>query len=464
MALNEGPRRVVGFVLLLAISAALLCIDLGKRVFATNDEARFPMLARDILANGEWWLPRLNGVPHLNKPPLHAWLIAVTAWPADAVTEWNAVLPSIVAALAVVVLTYWIASRLFDIEVAIVSALTVVTMAGVFTLARVPLPDMTLCAALTAAIAAFAAAEFAGWRHGVFAFYAVVAAAFWVKGPVVFLALAVVVVHTLATHGTAGWARLRSWPGLILLVVLPLPWWLAGALAGHEAFGRDIVLNDFLLWYLPVGKWTWRQVTDPVVQAATILLPWTIVLPFAVRWAVSEADPARRNRARLLIVWMAVIFCLVAISQEQRWRYYLPLCPPASMLIAAWYSQLPLRRRAVWFIGAWSAVAVALSLGHGFVLARRNATTDLRTALPMIRATSAPVYAVDVPELVFAFYAGRPVRVLADYRGFESLAGDGQPRYLIVADRAAPRTRPVGLRRVGGGAVNARQFSVFESH
>ena len=60
----------------LAVSAALLGFDLGARVLATNDEARFPMMARDIVSNGHWLLPEISGVPMLNKPPLHAWLIA----------------------------------------------------------------------------------------------------------------------------------------------------------------------------------------------------------------------------------------------------------------------------------------------------------------------------------------------------------------------------------------------------
>jgi hypothetical protein len=36
----------------MTVSAALLGFDLGTRVLATNDEARFPMMAPDILANG----------------------------------------------------------------------------------------------------------------------------------------------------------------------------------------------------------------------------------------------------------------------------------------------------------------------------------------------------------------------------------------------------------------------------
>ncbi|HWM75940.1 MAG TPA: glycosyltransferase family 39 protein, partial [Methylomirabilota bacterium] len=65
----------------MALSAALLFFDFGAHVLSTNDETRFPLMARDILARGHWLLPEINGAPMLNKPPLHAWLIALAAWP-----------------------------------------------------------------------------------------------------------------------------------------------------------------------------------------------------------------------------------------------------------------------------------------------------------------------------------------------------------------------------------------------
>ena len=97
--------------LLLAASAALLFFDFGRRVLATNDETRFPMLARDILARGDWLLPRLNGAPYLNKPPLYAWLIALGSRPGGAVTQATAAVPSLLAAVGVVLVTAWLGRR-----------------------------------------------------------------------------------------------------------------------------------------------------------------------------------------------------------------------------------------------------------------------------------------------------------------------------------------------------------------
>src|SRR5256886_10337016 len=84
---------------------------------------------------------------------------AVGSWPAGAVTQRTAALPSGVAALGVVRATAWIGARVFSPGVGVVAGLLSATRAGMVDLARSPVPDMTLTMATTAAMAAFAAAE-----------------------------------------------------------------------------------------------------------------------------------------------------------------------------------------------------------------------------------------------------------------------------------------------------------------
>src|SRR5260370_39922106 len=205
--------------LLIGVGATLFFLNLGARDRSTNGEARFPLLARDILVQGHWLLPRLDGIPHLNKPPLHAWLIALAAWPTGAVTPWTACVPSVLAGLAVVGATYWMAYRLFDREAALVAGLTVLPTQGVFVFARVPMPDMTFCAALTGALAAYVAAEVEGRRWALVTFYGLIGIAFWTKGPAGLLPLAVVAVDLGVTDGAAGLRPIVSGPGLLLLVL-----------------------------------------------------------------------------------------------------------------------------------------------------------------------------------------------------------------------------------------------------
>ena len=56
----RGPWRAALWVT--AATVLMVAIDLGRRILATNDEARFAMLAQDVLTRGAWLFPELNGV------------------------------------------------------------------------------------------------------------------------------------------------------------------------------------------------------------------------------------------------------------------------------------------------------------------------------------------------------------------------------------------------------------------
>ena len=79
-----------------AVIIPLYVVDPGGWVLLSNDEARAPAMARDIVAHGHWIAPTIAGTPMLNKPPLHAWLIALASRPGGEVTPRTAAIPSII--------------------------------------------------------------------------------------------------------------------------------------------------------------------------------------------------------------------------------------------------------------------------------------------------------------------------------------------------------------------------------
>ncbi len=463
-----GWRRTVsgggGPLVLLTVSALLLFFDFGARVLATNDETRFPMLARDILVNGNWALPQIGGVPHLNKPPLYAWLVALAAWPGGEVTQSSALWPSLLAGVGVILATSWIGWRLWGRAVGLTAGFIVLTMHGVFTLARAPMPDMMLSFVLTAAIAAFVAAEFDGRRLGLALFYALLGVGFWTKGPAALMGIVIVVAFTVRTAGWRGLSRLALPTGLLLIGAMVAPWVVLGAMVGGEQFVQDIVLTDWLWWYLPIGQWSWRLITEPIAQTLAILLPWSPLLPFAVVSALRTTDQTAARKVAFLLVWAGVVFLLIGVSEQQRMRYYLPLCPPIAVLIALWSHRLTVRRRQVLGLALAALVLVGLVAWQLADNARHNARTDLRALGASAVRVDTPIYAVEVPELVLAFYLGRPAVVVLSPHAASGADGPAlPPGYLAVADRALAQAldhRPV--EKIATGMVNGRPFSVLQ--
>ena len=76
--MTRADRRALLWVV--GGAAVMVGVDLGRRILTTNDEARFPLLAQDILTRGDWLFPVLNGTVYHNKPILLAWLIAHALW------------------------------------------------------------------------------------------------------------------------------------------------------------------------------------------------------------------------------------------------------------------------------------------------------------------------------------------------------------------------------------------------
>ena len=110
----------------LVFVVAALFLFLGTRGLNEPDEGRYAEIAREMVVTGEWLVPHLNGFEHFQKPPLLSWFTAASIRVFGA-NEWAARLPSALAALGVVLLTYGIARRIFDRAVAVAAALVLVS-------------------------------------------------------------------------------------------------------------------------------------------------------------------------------------------------------------------------------------------------------------------------------------------------------------------------------------------------
>src|SRR5205085_11691428 len=130
-----------------------------------------------MLASGDWVVPRLNGEPFLEKPPLHYALVALS-YRAFGVTPFAARLPSAIAALVTILATFGLGLRLFDAKTGFLGGLFVGTTFTFFSTSHYCLVDGSLAACI--ALGFFSAAHAFGddrRRWAIPATYACAAAA-----------------------------------------------------------------------------------------------------------------------------------------------------------------------------------------------------------------------------------------------------------------------------------------------
>src|SRR3989442_8259685 len=72
--MSRSDRRLLAVAA--ALATAALAVGIGRTDLWPPDETRVAEISREMRAERTWLLPRLNGTPFLEEPPLFYWLQA----------------------------------------------------------------------------------------------------------------------------------------------------------------------------------------------------------------------------------------------------------------------------------------------------------------------------------------------------------------------------------------------------
>src|SRR2546422_1203295 len=128
-------RTALRLAACLGLSAVLAFYQLGERPLSSPAEARYALIARAMLEDGDWVQPRLNGVRYYEKPPLLYWSVAAS-YRLFGQTEGASRVPSAAAYVATVAVTFFLARELLGAATAPLAALVFATSAGPFLYGR----------------------------------------------------------------------------------------------------------------------------------------------------------------------------------------------------------------------------------------------------------------------------------------------------------------------------------------
>lgn len=448
--------RLAAALLVSAVAALLVLPPLGQRILASNDEARYALLARDMLDRGVWFDVQVRGTPYRNKPLLYPWSIAALARLGGRVTESAAQAPVAAATIGSVLFTFLLGDRLFGRRVGLWAGLILATSYGVFGLSRLSLTDpIVVCFGTLAGWSAWRAIAEPPWRGAWLAFYAALALGVFAKGPVGLLPLLPVALWLSVEHGAGGIRRLWSPAGAALFALITLIWLVPLLALGSAEFGQSVVWGNWLAWYL--GLPAPRSLGNLAVDFLAGLLPWTFVAPLAAAAAVgARRDPA----VRFALLWAAVPLLLIMLAHNQRTRYLAPVYPGAALLVAWWADARGTGRTTAARVLAWlalggaAAVVAALTAPTWIGMAELAVVpASFRQALPLIAGALLLGFA-----LFRGLCAGRPaLLVYGSVAAMVILLGYGArvqtPRFNALWD--FPRLAAVIERRADGAEVGA---------
>src|SRR5262245_30177737 len=241
---RDRRHRTLGAIVVCAIAALLILPAVGRQHITTSDEARFVLIARDMLDRGVWFDAMVREKHYRNKPPLYPWTIVAVARAGGGLTETAASLP---VAVAAVFATFLLGASLFALRAGLAAGLIVVTSYGFFQHSREMLPAMLVVAFATLAAWAFWRSTEAADRRGwLVAFWVAVAMACFAKDPAGLLPILPAPVWLWSESGPRGLRRLGSWTSLAVFVAISLVWVAPLVSFGASSFAKDVVVRNWL--------------------------------------------------------------------------------------------------------------------------------------------------------------------------------------------------------------------------
>jgi 4-amino-4-deoxy-L-arabinose transferase-like glycosyltransferase len=420
-----------------------------------RDEARFAQATKQMVESGDLVDIRFQDDVRYKKPVGIYWMQAVAVETASAlglpraqVRIWIYRVPSLIGAFGAMLLTYWTALAFVTRRGAILAALIMGSSVLLGVEARLAKTDAMLLLTVVAAMGALARV-YLSWQRGddtphqpwtwPAIFWTALAGGILIKGPLILMFVALTIVTLAILDRSAAWLwRLRPVWGLIWLLVLVLPWFVAIFWRAGDAFFTDSIGGDML------SKLS-AQESHGMPPGLYLLLFWLTFWPGAPLAAMAAPAVWRARRepgAQFLLAWLIPSWIVFEAVLTKLPHYVLPLYPAIAILTvgalerrvlsrswlmrgSAWWFAIPALASLAAVIGAvtitrqpvflaWPFVAAALIFGlfAWWLYDDNRAERSLLNAVVAALFLAFAIYGVIVPALTPLFPSAEVARAL----------------------------------------------------
>jgi 4-amino-4-deoxy-L-arabinose transferase-like glycosyltransferase len=365
-------------LLLLCLVWAIICLpNLGTPGLWDVDEGNNAEAAYEMRESGSLIVPTFDYQMRVDKPALLYWL-QMGAYSACGVNEFAARLPSALAALAAILLTYELGRRTFGAAAGLLAGLMLASATLFCASARFANPDALLDACTLLALFVFWRGYRADGSLPFAAAGAISGLGMLAKGPVgLVLPATVSIVFLMWQRQLRRLVDLRIARGVLAFVLVAAPWytwvgvetkgqWLAGFFLKHNVDRALSAMENHGGSFYYYG----------VVLLAGFA-PWSVFFAPAAWNASAEARSRSNDRevaaVRFLVCWIAVYVIFFTVVRTKLPNYILPAYPAVALLTARcldrWRRELVIPPRWMLPTGLLCLAIVGLAVAVGLLIA-----------------------------------------------------------------------------------------------
>ncbi len=349
----KSPYQTLMWTFLISIMLIRL-LSLGAYPLADTTEARYSEMGRLMVETGDWITPQFEkGTPFWGKPPLSFWLTAAS-FKLFGINEFSARLPSFVLALAVIGMVLSIGSFQTSKKTALTACVITASSVIFWVSSGAVMTDHCLLAGTTLSMTAFwRCIEPTGkqrFKWGIL-FFIGLSIGLMAKGPVavVLIFLPIFTWVGLQKKPLALMSILPWKTGLLITVLLTLPWYVAAELK-TPGFLEYFIIGEHLNRFLVPG-WEGDLYGSAHSRPKGMIwifwiicaLPWSFFLPFQFRNKDSRKVFIKRAGTSngwylYLALWATAPMVFFTLSGNILWAYVLPGIPAFALLAAEIFS------------------------------------------------------------------------------------------------------------------------------
>lgn len=352
---GRGLVTVLDFVVGSHVRAIILLTIVGLLFFLPGffsippidrDEARFAQATKQMVESNDFVDIRYQDEVRYKKPVGIYWLQSAVVEAASAVGVpraqlriWLYRVPSLIGAIGAVLLTYWTALSFVTRRGAVLAALMLCSCILLGVEARLAKTDAMLLLTVIAAMGAMGRI-YVDWQRGddmtpswglPAIFWTACAGAVLLKGPLILMFVGLTLASLAFLDRSLAWVwRLRPIIGIVWLLVLVLPWFVAIVLKSGDSFFAQSLGGDML------NKLAQGQESHGAPPGLYFAIFWATFWPGAALAAMAAPAVWRARRepgAQYLLAWLVPSWIAFEIVITKLPHYVLPLYPAIAILI-----------------------------------------------------------------------------------------------------------------------------------
>jgi 4-amino-4-deoxy-L-arabinose transferase-like glycosyltransferase len=387
---------------------------LGSLDLMSLNEGRRALAIQEMVANGDWLLPHLNGELYLTKPPLLYWLSSAFAV-FGGVNEWTLRLPSALAAIAALWMVYRYTLKQAGPWAGLFSVQILVANLGFAMLGRRAEIEMLLTALCVGSIlSALQYIQTQSSKNWIYLSYFLLALALMTKGPLVLLLVTLpLLVAAIYTKNPHIKTVLLNWRGWLIFIVVGLAWY---AVVSWQ-LGLDI-------WQKVVQRDMLDKMQSDTTKPLLSYLGWIsvdfmlLIALFLVRPKQFFKQQIHQPHQLVLLVAAVLPFILFSLFSNKHAKYLLPIYPIIAILLAIKLSDIfnaakQNTKKIIAIAGLLLPVgfAVFYSVAEPKIFAYRVASFPVFSQwISSVKDTE--LYAYQEIDSRLVYYANRPIKVL----------------------------------------------------